>query len=86
MPNTNTVTARYLDFQPGNLDLHALRREAVAAGDHAMADIVNRALTSDDDLVDQDGNRIALADMPRMDALAACADAINDARAQADAE
>ena len=48
--------------QISDKQIKALRSEAVAAGDYAQADICDRALTADDDLTDQDGNAIALAD------------------------
>lgn len=59
--------------------IRTLRTEAEAAGDYGQVDLCNRALATD--TVDQDGNAIALADLTREDARAACAEAINAARA-----
>jgi hypothetical protein len=62
--------------------IRALREEAIAHGDYVQADLCNRALASD--MVDQDGNAIAFADMTADEARAACANAIARARAQED--
>jgi hypothetical protein len=51
-------------------DIRRLRSEAVAAGDYAHVDICNRALA--DDVTDQDGNEIALADWTREEARQEC--------------
>jgi len=39
--------------------IRALRDEAAAAGDYAQVDLCNRALCSDDETTDQDGNKRA---------------------------
>jgi len=64
--------------------IRTLRGEAMAAGDYAQVDICQRALTSDDDTIDSDGNEIAGADMSQDDARRECARVIATAAAQQD--
>ncbi len=53
-----------------NWQIKALRTEAISHGDYGTADMCDRALTSDDDLTDQDGNRVALAEISQSQARA----------------
>lgn len=61
--------------------IKTLRSEAVAHGDYAQADICDRAMATD--TVDQDGNKIALADWTREEAREECARVIAESEANA---
>ena len=76
MPNTNLTGINVTATQ-----IRALRCEALEAGDYAQVGTCDRALTLDDDTVDQDGHLIALSEMSQKAARGLCADAISAARA-----
>lgn len=60
-----------------------LRDEATNAGDDEQVEICDRALTRDDDLLDQDGHSIPLSDWTQDEARAECERVIAEAAALA---